>query len=82
MLRAEAKRLWRARGFYRLLDRMLFRAAAPAERYRVLEHFYRLDPGLIERFYAGALHARPTRRASSPASRRSPIGRALKALAA
>jgi lycopene beta-cyclase len=52
-LRAEAQRLWRARGFYRLLDRMLFRAAAPAERYRVLEHFYRLDPELIGRFYAG-----------------------------
>ena len=53
LLRAEAKRLWRERGFYRLLNRMLFRAAAPAERYRVLEHFYRLDPGLIARFYAG-----------------------------
>lgn len=51
-LRAEAKRLWRARGFYRLLDRMLLRAAAPAERYRVLEHFYRLPAPLIERFYA------------------------------
>jgi len=52
LLRAEAKRLWKARGFYRLLDKMLFRAAAPHERYRVLEHFYRLDAGLIERFYA------------------------------
>jgi len=52
ILRAEAKRLWRARGFYRLLDRMLFRAADPAERYKVLQHFYRLDPALIERFYA------------------------------
>jgi lycopene beta-cyclase len=53
LLRAEARRLWRERRFYRLLDRMLFRAAAPAERYRVLEHFYRLDPAVIERFYAG-----------------------------
>jgi lycopene beta-cyclase len=51
-LRAEAAQLWRARGFYRLLDRMLFRAARPAERYKVLQHFYRLDPDLIERFYA------------------------------
>jgi lycopene beta-cyclase len=32
---------------------MLFRAAAPSERYRVLERFYRLSPGLIRRFYAG-----------------------------
>ncbi|WP_267388497.1 lycopene beta-cyclase CrtY [Sphingomonas sp. GC_Shp_3] len=48
-----ARQLWRARGFYRILARMLFRAAEPAERYRVLERFYRLDPGLIGRFYAG-----------------------------
>lgn len=53
LLRAEARRLWGARGFYRLLARMLFRAAEPVERYRVLQHFYRLDPVLIERFYAG-----------------------------
>jgi lycopene beta-cyclase len=52
MLRTEAARLWRERRFYRLLNRMLFRAAAPAQRYRVLEHFYRLDPATIERFYA------------------------------
>jgi lycopene beta-cyclase len=32
---------------------MLFRAAAPRLRYRVLEHFYRLDEELIGRFYAG-----------------------------
>jgi lycopene beta-cyclase len=30
---------------------MLFRAAEPAERYRVLERFYRLDAGLVARFY-------------------------------
>jgi lycopene beta-cyclase len=52
ILRAEAKRIWRERGFYRLLNRMLFRAAAPPERYKVLEHFYRLDEGVIGRFYA------------------------------
>ena len=44
---------WRRRGFYRMLDTMLFRAAEPAERYRILERFYRLSPGLIGRFYAG-----------------------------
>ena len=32
---------------------MLFRAAEPAERYKILERFYRLDAGLIARFYAG-----------------------------
>jgi lycopene beta-cyclase len=31
---------------------MLFGAAAPAERYRVLQRFYALDAQLIERFYA------------------------------
>jgi len=49
---ARARRLWDERGFYRLLDRMLFRAAAPDERYKVLERFYRLNPALIGRFYA------------------------------
>jgi lycopene beta-cyclase len=44
---------WKARGFYRALTAMLFRAAEPAERWRVLARFYRLDAGLIARFYAG-----------------------------
>jgi lycopene beta-cyclase len=44
---------WRERGFYRLLNRMLFRACAPERRYRVLERFYRLRQPLIQRFYAG-----------------------------
>jgi lycopene beta-cyclase len=53
LFRGAARRAWQARGFYRILNRMLFRAAEPAERYRVLQHFYRLDPGLVGRFYAG-----------------------------
>ncbi|WP_375382509.1 lycopene beta-cyclase CrtY [uncultured Sphingomonas sp.] len=52
LLHDHARRTWAARGFYRLLDRMLFRAAEPDERFRVLERFYRLDPQLIGRFYA------------------------------
>ena len=32
---------------------MLFRAADPPQRYRVLERFYRLPAPLIARFYAG-----------------------------
>jgi lycopene beta-cyclase len=32
---------------------MLFKAAEPMERYRILQRFYRLDPQLIGRFYAG-----------------------------
>ena len=43
VLEQEATRLWKQRRFYRLLDRMLFRAAPPPQRYKVLEHFYRLE---------------------------------------
>jgi lycopene beta-cyclase len=32
---------------------MLFHAAPPRQRYRVLEHFYRLPEPVIARFYAG-----------------------------
>jgi lycopene beta-cyclase len=51
--RDRARSLWSQRSFYRLLNRMLFRAAAPRDRYRVLEHFYRLPEARIARFYAG-----------------------------
>ena len=44
-----------AERFFRLLNRMLFRAAKPQERYMVLQRFYGLGEGLIERFYAGDL---------------------------
>ena len=50
-----SKNAWRARAYYRLLNRMLFRAAAPDQRYRVLERFYRLSQPLVERFYAARL---------------------------
>ncbi|MES2495957.1 MAG: lycopene beta-cyclase CrtY [Pseudomonadota bacterium] len=53
LFRNEAERRWRDRRFYRLLNRMLFRAARPAMRYRVLEHFYRIGEERIGRFYAG-----------------------------
>jgi lycopene beta-cyclase len=53
LLHHNARAAWRTRGFYRMLDKMLFRAAEPDERYRILERFYTLAPGLIGRFYAG-----------------------------
>jgi lycopene beta-cyclase len=52
LTRDHAFAAWAGRGFYRALDTMLFRAAEPAERYKVLERFYRLGPGLVQRFYA------------------------------
>nr|WP_295234811.1 lycopene beta-cyclase CrtY [uncultured Brevundimonas sp.] len=51
-IRRHAHDVWAGRGFYRLLNRMLFRAARPDERYKVLERFYRLPQPLVERFYA------------------------------
>ncbi|HTN14653.1 MAG TPA: lycopene beta-cyclase CrtY [Sphingomonadaceae bacterium] len=53
MLEASARQHWRDTGFYRLLGRMLFGAADPAQRWRIFERFYRLPQDLIERFYAG-----------------------------
>ena len=44
---------WRGNGFYRLLDRLLFRAAEPDRRYRLIERFYHFSPDLVSRFYAG-----------------------------
>jgi len=51
-IQTHALGVWKARGFYRLLNRMLFRAAQPERRYRILERFYRLPEPLIARFYA------------------------------
>ncbi|WP_172124292.1 MULTISPECIES: lycopene beta-cyclase CrtY [unclassified Devosia] len=52
-IRAHAIARARAQKFYRLLNRMLFRAARPERRHLVLQRFYRLGEPLIERFYAG-----------------------------
>ena len=52
-VRAFATQTWNERGFYRLLNKMLFRAAFPDERRQVLERFYGLNAGLVGRFYAG-----------------------------
>lgn len=55
LVEGTSKALWKSRAYWRLLNRMLFRACDPAERYRVFERFYRLPEPLIERFYAGEL---------------------------
>lgn len=57
-LHEEARRRWDSRGYYRMLSRMLFRAAHPPQRWKILDHFYRKDRGLIRRFYAGRSTAR------------------------
>ncbi len=53
VMRQRAQEHWQNGKFYRMLNRMLFRGADTSDRYKILERFYRLKPGLIERFYAG-----------------------------
>ncbi|MEL7491094.1 MAG: lycopene beta-cyclase CrtY [Pseudomonadota bacterium] len=71
---------WEAGSFYRLLCRMLFRAAEPSQRYKVLERFYKLPQPLIERFYAGVTPVRDKARilVGKPPV---PISRAISVLA-
>lgn len=57
-LQAFATERWRARGFFRLLNRLLFLAARPDERVRVLELFYQRPADLIARFYGARLTRR------------------------
>jgi lycopene beta-cyclase len=55
LMRDWAHQHWREQRFFRLLNRMLFWAAKPSERYRVLERFYELGEPLIGRFYSSSL---------------------------
>lgn len=54
-IRERVRRRWREQRVFRLLNRMLFLGAAPADRYRILQHFYRLPEAVIDHFYAGRL---------------------------
>jgi len=80
VFRNEAAASWRRQRFYRMLGAMLFRAAEPGQRYRVFQHFYRLSPGLIARFYAGASTAKDKLRILS-GKPPVPVGKAIAALA-
>jgi lycopene beta-cyclase len=55
-IRGLASERWSRRAFFRLLNRMLFVAAAPESRVNVLEQFYRRPEPLIARFYAAELN--------------------------
>lgn len=79
LFRCRAEKLWQDRSFFGLLNRMLFHAAEPDQSYRVLEHFYRLSPAVISRFYAARLTAADKLRVLSgrpPVS----LGRAISAM--
>jgi lycopene beta-cyclase len=79
LLHRHAARSWRSRRFYRLLAAMLFKAAEPEERYRVLARFYRLDEGLIRRFYAANSNLGDKIRVMT-GKPPVPIGRAMRAI--
>ncbi len=52
---AMSQREWRRARYFRLLNRMLFRAAVPSERIAMFQQFYGRPEPLIQRFYAGRL---------------------------
>jgi lycopene beta-cyclase len=58
VVRRQSMRHWHQTRFFRMLNRMLFLAGEPAQRFRVFQRFYRLPKPLIERFYAGRLNNR------------------------
>ncbi|NIJ09653.1 lycopene beta-cyclase [Sphingomonas vulcanisoli] len=51
-LRKHAEARWTERRYYRLLSKLLFEAAAPPDRWRMLARFYSLKPALIARLYS------------------------------
>lgn len=72
---------WRRRGFFRLLNRMLFMAGPADRRWAVMQRFYRLREPLIQRFYAAELTAWDRLHIVS-GKPPVPVGEALRALAA
>jgi lycopene beta-cyclase len=72
---------WRQRGFFRLLNRMLFMAGPADRRWAVMQRFYRLREPLIQRFYAANLTTWDRLRIVS-GKPPVPVGEALRALAA
>ena len=46
---------WERAKYFRLLNRMLFKAAAPDQRFKMFQQFYRRSEKLIQRFYYGRL---------------------------
>jgi lycopene beta-cyclase len=53
LTREHSVRTWRGRAFYRLLNRFLFRAAQPGQRWRVLRRIYGMREPLVQRLYSG-----------------------------
>ncbi len=45
--------VFRQNHYFALLNRMLFLAATPEQRFQIFERFYKMKPALISKFYAG-----------------------------
>jgi lycopene beta-cyclase len=80
-VRAYSLLQWRQRGFFRLLNRMLFLAGPADRRWAVMQRFYRLREPLVQRFYAADLTTWDRLRIVS-GKPPVPVGEALRALAA
>ena len=52
-LKLKNNKIRRPYSYFCFLNRMLFRAAQPDQRYEILQRFYRLPEALISRFYVG-----------------------------
>jgi len=74
-----AARHWKQQGFFRLLNRMLFRGATPEQRRFVFESFYRHPEMLIAHFYSGRLSPGEVLRVLARGSKTVPGRAALKA---
>ena len=79
MVEQRARRHWARTRYYRMLGSMLFGAAKPDRRYRIFEHFYRLNEGLVERFYA-ARSTFPDKARILSGKPPVPVGKAITAL--
>lgn len=79
-IRAYSLTQWQQRGFFRLLNRMLFMAGPADRRWAVMQRFYRLREPLIQRFYAANLTTWDRLRIVS-GKPPVPVGEALRALA-
>jgi lycopene beta-cyclase len=53
LTKAASENAWQRGGLFRLVNRMLFRAADPSRRWVPLQRFHTLPDGLVSRFYAG-----------------------------
>ncbi len=55
LIEDRSRRLWHRRSYFRAINRLLFLGGEFGERRKIMERFYSLSAGLIERFYSDRL---------------------------